>query len=671
MRSGLLLIIFMQTVGTCLLEANSIDAVKKHNLSAYTWEDEEWPNEPFGDYLNRCMQYQGELQPFKKCKLAWNILERYYKQNQTPSNHVIGNDKLTWQNLQLLQGDEEDLQVYIANCVDRTSTEIGRVLLRAWIAQPTDDCIELQKRQSNAKFLLNNEVLFDELNQLLIEFKKSENFFLSFWLNDPLKQAASRHYWKLTRFPAIGDFVNENTTILGTSALIEHTTRVTSVGLMAATTALLPIFGASRLFTESLEPNDSMFDKYSRSLIGTGGPVFGPLSSIKNNIFQAGLFITAGIYCGFRIPDDFDWAHDSFTLSMCLQTKLQHVKKCIDILNKIGNLLNRYPSFPFQEDKNIHILIKDFENLELTTKKLITILDSQTFIDDATAIAHWGEILVAYRLLHKHIYDMEECVCALGELDAYMSITRLYKEFKNNRVRYSFVSYIENSDEPTISLNNVWSPLINPAYVVPNSIDFGGSSAIRNFIITGPNEGGKSTFVKSVATTLILAQSIGIVPAEQARITPFSYIATYLNIIDEHGKSLFEAQLERIKHILDHIDSMKKNQHSFIIIDELFNGTDARVGQAASYSVADYLSKKSNVISIFPTHFPELVTLENNGHSTNYKVSAIIEQDGNINHSYIVEKGASQQNIVLDIMKNENFNPTVINQTIQQLKKQK
>ena len=73
------------------------------------------------------------------------------------------------------------------------------------------------------------------------------------------------------------------------------------------------------------------------------------------------------------------------------------------------------------------------------------------------------------------------------------------------------------------------------------------------------------------------------------------------------------------------------------------------------------------MISIFPTHFPELVLLENHGNSVNYKVSAVLNSAGKITYPFIVEKGISTQNIVLDIMRNENFNDTIIQQTADRL----
>jgi len=640
----------------------------KHNLNAYIWEDEDWPNEPFGDYLHRCMRYQKNLQPFKKCKSAWNILNRYYENIQTPSDHVIGNDLLTWQNLQLLCGEQEEQKsCYVAHLVDRTSTEIGRVTLRTWIAQPTDDYEILHNRQAVVRFLVENEEIFNQLDTYLSAFKQSEDFLLSFWLNDPLYQAANRYYFTLSRMKSVEKFLNSSTFFLASSAIFQHKQRILSTLTIGLTAAVLPIYGFARLTSDL---SQTRFNTLAERLISAGGPIFSLFSFIHNHYLQSAGFIAAGFYCAVQAHDQFDWMKDNFILGYCLQTKLHHVTNCLRIIEKIGKISHNHPELQCSTNANIYSLVHSLMANNSEIHKLFKLLNSHTFNCKPSLVAHYGKILSAYKLLHEQTNNLESLLCALGELDAYMSIARLYKEFEHKRVHYSFVSYDTDTTQPVVVVKDLWSTFIDPSVVVPNSIEIGTTSSAHNLIITGPNEGGKSTFTKAITTLIILAQSIGIVPASEATITPFSYIATYLNITDDHGKSLFEAQVQRAKQILDHIDTMKPHQYSFVIIDELFNGTDARIGQATSYSIADYLSKYPNVVSIFPTHFPELTLLENNGGSINYKVSATIDAQGNINYPFVIEKGISQQNIVLDILRNEQFNPAIIEQAAEILNAQ-
>src|SRR5690242_8149069 len=95
-----------------VLSEHSITPALKHNLSIYPWEDEDWPNEPYGDFLHRCMRYQSTMQPFKKYKTTWNILERQWN-HTTHYDSIVYNDPLTWQNVQLLRSENED---DLSNC---------------------------------------------------------------------------------------------------------------------------------------------------------------------------------------------------------------------------------------------------------------------------------------------------------------------------------------------------------------------------------------------------------------------------------------------------------------------------------------------------------------------------------------------------------------------------
>ena len=77
----------------------------------------------------------------------------------------------------------------------------------------------------------------------------------------------------------------------------------------------------------------------------------------------------------------------------------------------------------------------------------------------------------------------------------------------------------------------------------------------NNFLITGPNAGGKSTLIKSLTLCILLSQTLCISPAENLILTPFKLVNTYLNIPDCKGKeSLFEAEMHRAR---DHINDLK------------------------------------------------------------------------------------------------------------------
>lgn len=132
-------------------------------MSTLEWEEEEWPNESFYDYLNRCMEYQRCMNPIKKRRAAFTILKKN-RISQSIKDGGILDDITTWDDLNLLRGTI-NTSAYLANKIDRTSTEIGQVTLMALLVEPLETKDELEHRQSLIKELVNNESFFYKLEK--------------------------------------------------------------------------------------------------------------------------------------------------------------------------------------------------------------------------------------------------------------------------------------------------------------------------------------------------------------------------------------------------------------------------------------------------------------------------------------------------------------------------
>lgn len=678
---------------------NAVTPIMNHNLAAFTPSHKQKSYKTFKDYLEQSMLSQENLDPFTKRKAAWQIVERCHNTLQQPSS-LLCNDEETWDNLQLLRGEEGKHRLRsVASLVDRTSTEVGRVMLHTWVAQPTDDVELLLKRQSCVKQLMHDEELFNKLDALLQDIKNSENFFLSFWGEDPFKrfvipesyEATEKSFFRIKALENSVSYLNYKEcnahgsrlmTLLGTGLC------VVAFPLYEAWNAALAAQGETgehnrhyqlmKIFTEfsgSLSPLAPLhsFYKQMNSWMGkfSGGSsaaVQKVDSFLEIPLLKRIIGASASFLAAIRAKYVYESVENNFLISMCLQRKMSSVGNVLHSLESISSLMHEHPDITIPSGINLYELMKNTKQENAKITMLLELLATDTFKEEPSWRANYGAIKLAYKFMHKKKELLEPLLYALGELDVCMSTARLYKEFKNERVHYCFAHYADKSNGPLIAFDHLWSPFIDPTTVVPNSMSLGGANNPRNLIVTGPNEGGKSTFVKTMIIAIILAQSIGIVPATEATVTPVSYAGTYLNVGDNHEKSLFEAQVARVKHLIEQIEKMPTDQYSFVLIDELFNGTNAQVGEATSYSIADYLSKKPQVISVFPTHFPKLTLLEQSGSSVNYKVSAHVDPTGAIRYPFTIEKGISTQNLVLNILQNEGFNPTILAQAAQILK---
>ena len=180
-------------------------------------------------------------------------------------------------------------------------------------------------------------------------------------------------------------------------------------------------------------------------------------------------------------------------------------------------------------------------------------------------------------------------------------------------------------------------------------------------LITGPNAGGKSTFIKSIAISVIFSQTVGIAFCESFEITPFSLINTYLNIPDCKGKeSLFEAEMHRARDHIRKLEDTKKDELSFIVMDEIFNSTNPEEGISGAYAIAEKLSSYKNSVSIITTHFSYLTKLEEQELFKNYKIPITRDQDENIVYPYKIKPGVSNQYIALELLRNKGFNNDLV-----------
>lgn len=125
-------------------------------------------------------------------------------------------------------------------------------------------------------------------------------------------------------------------------------------------------------------------------------------------------------------------------------------------------------------------------------------------------------------------------------------------------------------------------------------------------IITGPNMGGKTTYMRQIALIILMAQIGLFVPATKAKISIFRQIFTRVGASDNilKGESTFMVEMNEAATILKY-----SNQKTFIILDEIGRGTSTYDGVSIAWSILEFLHSKK-IITLFATHYHELVKLE-------------------------------------------------------------
>jgi DNA mismatch repair protein MutS len=633
------------------------------NLSSLEWEDEEWPNESFNDYLHRCFHFQAHLQAIKKRKIVFDLFDSLSEQRE---HHNCLYDLDTIQDLNLFAGQKAH-EPYIAEIINRTNTELGKVFLYGLISTPINDIHTLLSRQKIIRLFTNNIDLYNQIDVVYKQLTKSENMLLSLWAQDGFLQSSKRHYFSFSYFHNLNEKLNRSAFALELKSLWDHQQRAMYVisGLIAS--ILLPTYGISKTIDT---PLPTAIENAAEKLQGSGGSILALLSSFSNDRhFTAGMFMAAGVLCALTIKETYEWFNDNITLDNCIQKKMIHIAHFFTHIILLSRIIQSHPELIdiCPGAACIDTFMKtDF--LAPDVQKLFTFFTSPTLRGKASLFSMQGRVLAAFKLIYDLKEKLEPLLLAIGEIDAYFSCAKLYKEFANKRVQFCFAHY-KTDAQPSIIMNDFWNPFIDPEKVIPNSINLHGPDK-KNMIITGPNAGGKSTLIKALPINLILSQTIGIAAASYIEITPFHSIATYLNIVDDiaEGNSLFKAQVLRAQEMISAVEQTPETEFSFVALDEMFNGTSAKESMAAAYSVVKHLGKYSNNISIIATHFPLLTALENECATfANYKVSVEINENG-IHYPFILEQGISTQHIALDILKQEGYDFSILAQATEILK---
>jgi DNA mismatch repair protein MutS len=182
---------------------------------------------------------------------------------------------------------------------------------------------------------------------------------------------------------------------------------------------------------------------------------------------------------------------------------------------------------------------------------------------------------------------------------------------------------------------------------VPNDLYLNAASH-NVLLITGPNMGGKSTYLRQTALIVLMAQMGSFVPATRARLTVVDRIFTRIGAADNlaRGRSTFMVEMTETAAILNTATSK-----SLILLDEIGRGTATYDGLAIAWAVVEYIHARTKAKTLFATHYHELTELESLLDAVkNFHVS-VKETGGNIVFLRKVEKGAADKSYGIEVAK--------------------
>lgn len=550
------------------------------------------------------------LSGFGLAIIAAGVLLDYVKQTQynelkhinnivyTTRNSFLALDAISRRNLEINCTINGECSPTLVSLMDNCATAMGSRNLRAWLNNPLSNHEQIKERNiSVATILQGNYNLRDTLKQI----------------ND-IERITSRIALKSARPRDL-------------SALRDSLNRLPELYFL----------------------HSSGKDKLLDSLI----------SDIQHEtLIQIGKKLESAI-----LAEPSTWLRDGGVINHNYDSKLDHLrgleKNCNDILNemeireketsKIANLkieYNKVHGF-YIEISNSHTnkapehyrRTQTLKNAERYTTPELKKFEQEILSAQGMALELekklYDELLDYLNQYLSTLYVAANAIAALDTLDTFAAIAKT-----NNYVMATLVK------ESIIQIVDGRHPVVEkqvPQFIA-NNTDFD----IKNkfLLITGPNMGGKSTYMRQVAIITLLAHTGSFVPASAATIGPIDRIFTRIGASDNlaSGKSTFMVEMSETANILHNATA-----NSLILMDEVGRGTSTFDGLALAHAISRQLIEKIGAYTLFATHYFELTELAKYHLSVkNVHLSAVEHQD-NIVFLHHVHDGPAEKSYGIQV----------------------
>lgn len=249
-----------------------------------------------------------------------------------------------------------------------------------------------------------------------------------------------------------------------------------------------------------------------------------------------------------------------------------------------------------------------------------------------------------------YVHPLRLVSYAIGRLDALLGFAIAAYEYGYVRPLFS-----ESRD---IIIEKGRHPVVERILVnrfIPNDVKLTDEESL--WIITGPNMGGKSTFLRQVALICILAQAGSFVPAQSARLPILDRIFTRIGAADNvaEGKSTFLIEMEETA-----IICTQATKNSLVILDEVGRGTSTFDGLAIAQAVVEYLANVVRARCLFATHYHELTLLkERIAGIASYYMSCSKTEQGLL-FLYAINRGVADGSFGVEVAKLAAVPPSII-----------
>lgn len=245
-------------------------------------------------------------------------------------------------------------------------------------------------------------------------------------------------------------------------------------------------------------------------------------------------------------------------------------------------------------------------------------------------------------VVKRYILPLQKCANILAEIDMLSALSFVADN-------YHFVKPVLN-DKNEVKIIESRHPVVeevmakkNEKYVA-NDIIMDKDTSI--LLITGPNMAGKSTYMRQLAITVIMAQIGSFVPAKSCTIPVFDKIFTRIGASDDlvSGESTFMVEMKEANLAIS-----RATKNSLILFDELGRGTATYDGMSLAQAILEYIHDNIGAKTLFSTHYHELTELASSlAHLKNVHVSAV-EEDGKLTFLHKIKNGSVDKSYGINV----------------------
>ncbi len=252
--------------------------------------------------------------------------------------------------------------------------------------------------------------------------------------------------------------------------------------------------------------------------------------------------------------------------------------------------------------------------------------------------------------IKKYILRLQKLSLIIAKIDVFSSLAVI--AINNNFVKPTFNN--QNSIEIIEGRHPIVQSMVKN--YINNDLIMDQNNILK--IITGPNMAGKSTYMRMMATIILLSQIGSYVPATKANLKIFDGIFTRIGASDNlsKGKSTFMVEMLETNEALKYA-----TKDSLIIFDELGRGTSTFDGVSLAKSIIDYIVKNIKAKTLFSTHYHELVGMDEQYDQVDLVHVKADDIDGDIKFHHKVLKGGSSKSYGIEVAKLAGINDVIVN----------